>query len=72
MSILLFVYFGLKMLWDARQMYVNGEGTGASEELQEVEEELMEAGLVEHSPGGTTKLDLIENSANAEFGLDDG
>lgn len=36
-SALLFVYFGLKLLKDAYEM----EGTGPSEELQEVEEELI-------------------------------
>jgi hypothetical protein len=48
-SIFLFIFFGGKMLLEARAMYVTGEGTGVSEELAEVEHELAEKGL--------TKLD---------------
>jgi len=36
----LFVYFGLLMLKDAYEMFQKGEGEGASDELEETEEEL--------------------------------
>lgn len=56
-SIGLFVYFGAKMLLDAKQMYDKGEGAGVSDELEEVEHELQAAGLVaqeEKQPGSGT------------------
>lgn len=51
LSIFLFVYFGAKMLWEARQMYITGEGTGVSDELEEVEQELAAKGLAAECPG---------------------
>lgn len=36
----LFLWFGVKAIWDARQMFIKGEGAGVSEELGEVEESL--------------------------------
>merc|ERR1719296_79653 len=41
-AVLLFVYFGGKLLREAGQMIRNGEGTGPSDELQEVEASLKE------------------------------
>lgn len=46
-AILLFFYFGLKLLWEAQQMIRKGEGKGPSEELEEAELELAAKGLVE-------------------------
>jgi putative Ca2+/H+ antiporter (TMEM165/GDT1 family) len=37
---LLFVYFGLRLLYEAYRMFSNGEGAGPSDELEEVEKEL--------------------------------
>ena len=60
------------MLWDARQMYLTGEGTGVSEELEEVEHELVAKGLAqrleeEDGPEGNA----VRGGETAEFGLDD-
>jgi len=52
-SVVLFLYFGMRMLFDAREMYAKGEGTGASDELEEVEEELKEKGLVDGDASGS-------------------
>jgi len=46
-SILLFLYFGGRMIWSAAEMYRKGEGVGVSEEMEEVEHELAQKGLVE-------------------------
>mmetsp|Transcript_73110 Transcript_73110/g.237798 ORF Transcript_73110/g.237798 Transcript_73110/m.237798 type:complete len:314 (+) Transcript_73110:88-1029(+) len=46
-SILLFLYFGGRMIWSAAEMYRKGEGVGVSEEMEEVEHELAEKGLVD-------------------------
>lgn len=40
---LLFVYFGLKLLKEGGEMFVRGEGTGPSDELEEVEKEMKES-----------------------------
>jgi len=37
---LLFVYFGLKLCYDAYEMFSKGEGSGPSDELEETEKEL--------------------------------
>lgn len=42
-STLLFLYFGLKNIYDAVQMVRKGEGVGPSDELDEVEESLKES-----------------------------
>lgn len=44
---LLFLYFGIRLLYDASQMIKKGEGKGPSEELEEVEMELAGKHLVE-------------------------
>jgi len=44
---LLFFYFGLKLLYEAYELYKAGEGLGPSDELDEVEIELAGRGLVE-------------------------
>eukprot|EP00439_Symbiodinium_sp_Y106_P031762 s451_g3.t2 len=41
-AVALFVYFGLKLLWEALQMLRSGSGSGPSEELEEVEQSLKE------------------------------
>lgn len=41
-TVALFVYFGLKLLWEALQMLRSGSGCGPSEELEEVEQSLKE------------------------------
>eukprot|EP00397_Hematodinium_sp_SG-2012_P019729 GEMP01020288.1.p1 GENE.GEMP01020288.1~~GEMP01020288.1.p1 ORF type:complete len:370 (+),score=76.80 GEMP01020288.1:104-1213(+) len=48
----LFFYFGLKLLFDARQLMVKGEGLGPSDELDEVEHELATQGLVDSKDDG--------------------
>lgn len=40
----LFVYFGIKLFYEAYQMFSSGEGVGPSDELQEVEHSLKEDG----------------------------
>jgi putative Ca2+/H+ antiporter (TMEM165/GDT1 family) len=54
-SVLLFVYFGVKLLKDASEM----EGSGPSEELQEVEEELI------HKKEGDDSLESAEVNGDA-------
>jgi len=44
-SIILFIYFGGRMLYDAYEMYRDDTGKGVSDEMAEVEEELAEKGL---------------------------
>eukprot|EP00931_Biecheleriopsis_adriatica_P065577 TRINITY_DN40083_c0_g1_i1.p1 TRINITY_DN40083_c0_g1~~TRINITY_DN40083_c0_g1_i1.p1 ORF type:complete len:273 (+),score=41.64 TRINITY_DN40083_c0_g1_i1:79-819(+) len=39
-AVILFVYFGIKLLFEAIQMLRSGTGTGPSEELEEVEQSL--------------------------------
>lgn len=42
-AVLLFVYFGIKLLFEAIQMLRSGTGAGPSEELEEVEQSLKDA-----------------------------
>eukprot|EP00405_Crypthecodinium_cohnii_P046738 CAMPEP_0206589022 /NCGR_PEP_ID=MMETSP0325_2-20121206/38650_1 /ASSEMBLY_ACC=CAM_ASM_000347 /TAXON_ID=2866 /ORGANISM="Crypthecodinium cohnii, Strain Seligo" /LENGTH=334 /DNA_ID=CAMNT_0054097451 /DNA_START=34 /DNA_END=1035 /DNA_ORIENTATION=- len=70
-SILLFVYFGGRMLWSAAEMYRTGEGTGVSEELEEVEQELAEKGLAEaeaEEAPAPTKAETVGKEADLEEG----
>eukprot|EP00931_Biecheleriopsis_adriatica_P027417 TRINITY_DN16499_c0_g1_i1.p1 TRINITY_DN16499_c0_g1~~TRINITY_DN16499_c0_g1_i1.p1 ORF type:complete len:312 (+),score=35.12 TRINITY_DN16499_c0_g1_i1:138-938(+) len=59
----LLLYFGVRMLYDTRQMYLKGEGTGVSEELKEVEQELAAKGLTE---GSEIEEDGDEDSRSTE------
>jgi putative Ca2+/H+ antiporter (TMEM165/GDT1 family) len=61
-SALLFVYFGLKLLKDGQEM-----GDGPSEELQEVEEE-----LIEKKDAGRQSLQITDDQVDEEAGTSDG
>ncbi|CAD7954031.1 unnamed protein product [Amoebophrya sp. A25] len=70
-SIALLIYFGTKMLWEARQMYLTGEGATVSEELEEVESELVEKGLAAElaDTKGKRSNELKGLNDDPEFGL---
>ncbi|CAD7932636.1 unnamed protein product [Amoebophrya sp. A120] len=71
-SVVLLLYFGVKMLLDARQMYLSGEGKEVSEELEEVEHELAEKGLATEmtDPLSMEGSHTLGKPTDPEFGLD--
>jgi hypothetical protein len=47
------------MLGDAATMYRTGEGAGVSDEMEEVEEELKEKGLMDHEQTEESDAQLV-------------
>eukprot|EP00392_Amoebophrya_sp_AT5.2_P015915 g16138.t1 len=53
-SVVLLLYFGCKMLYEASEMYRRGDGLSVSEELEEVEQELAQKGLASEEGGSSS------------------
>jgi len=62
----LFFYFGLKLLKEARDLYMAGGGFGPSDELSEVEQELATKGLVSGKDNDDTANDDVEMGCDTQ------
>jgi len=62
-AVALFVYFGGKLLLEAISMFRSGEGTGPSNELEEVEQSLKDAGSPKAGGKDLTSLQAVAMQA---------